>query len=897
MKGFPLNPVPLLNSALSGRYQIDREIGAGGMATVYLARDVKHNRHVALKVLNPELGSVLGAHRFLSEIQVTAKLQHPHLVPLFDSGDADGLLFYVMPYLSGETLRSRLTREKQLPIDETIRLATAIASAVDYAHRNGIVHRDLKPENILLHEGQPLVADFGIALAVTAAAGARITQTGWSLGTPQYMSPEQATGDRVIDQRTDVYSLGAVTYEMLTGEPPHTGSTSGAIIARILTEQPRSIRATRPGVPKEAEAAVMRALEKTPADRWQTAREFADALSAEMRAPIPPTTSRRPSGAGRVLSRQATVTATALVLGALIVTLVTRSRGDAPSLTFVIDPPVINGVQQHVGDFALSPDGQMLALVAASDSGSQVFLRRLSQPNAAPVSGTELASFVAFSPDGQWLGVATFGGRLLKVRVDGSSAPMTLAEGIDWYSGVAWVDNATIVLGSARPERRGLGRLAATGGTIRPVTTTEDSLRAHAFPHVAPDRNTVLFTEWGPGFTEDDFLAIGSLETGSLHTSSLRAARPIGVVDGRALYTVGSSIMAVPFDATRSRFGGDPVRVLEDVSFSNVRTVHLSSSGTLAYMRGQLSKRLVLLEPDSRSQTISGDEHNIWSFGRFSPDGRRIAVDVWAPSGDTSVTDIWTFDVRARTFTRVTSLGNVVEPDWTSDGRALLFTTWFPRNSAIWRQVADGSEPAEKLLEVPDGVALFQATATPDGRGVVFCQGSRFMAADLVEELFYLPLQGNRTPEKLVGEPMGSVCSGRVSPDGRWLAYTAIEGGRSNVFVRRFRGTGGRVKISDDNGEYPVWSRDGSRVFYSHVVAQGGRRWAVAANLRASGNVLEVASRERMVPLPQTRAFDVAPDDERILVPEPSLDRIQLMVTTNWLPSLRARVAGRVRGD
>src|SRR5881394_855019 len=204
------------------------------MATVYLARDLRHDRAVALKLLNPELGAVLGIERFLAEIRVTANLQHPNLLPLFDSGQTDGHLFYVMPYVEGESLRARLQREKQLPLDEAIHIATAVASALDYAHRHGVIHRDLKPENILLHEGQPLVADFGIALAVSNAGGGRVTQTGLSLGTPQYMSPEQATGDRAIDGRTDIYSLAAVTYEMLTGDPPHIGSTSQAVIARML---------------------------------------------------------------------------------------------------------------------------------------------------------------------------------------------------------------------------------------------------------------------------------------------------------------------------------------------------------------------------------------------------------------------------------------------------------------------------------------------------------------------------------------------------------------------------------------------------------------------------------------------------------------------------------------
>jgi len=220
--------------ALADRYAIEREIGAGGMATVYLARDLKHDRHVALKVLDPELAAVMGVERFLAEIRVTAHLQHPNLLPLFDSGEtANGSLFYVMPFVEGESLRHRLDREKQLPIDEALRITTAIASALDYAHRHHVIHRDLKPENVLFHEGQPLVADFGIALAVSQAGGHRITQTGLSLGTPAYMSPEQATGDRAIDGRTDIYSLGAILYEMLTGEPPHTGTTAQAIIVEV----------------------------------------------------------------------------------------------------------------------------------------------------------------------------------------------------------------------------------------------------------------------------------------------------------------------------------------------------------------------------------------------------------------------------------------------------------------------------------------------------------------------------------------------------------------------------------------------------------------------------------------------------------------------------------------
>ena len=275
-----------LQLALSDRYRIEREIGAGGMATVFLAQDLRHDRRVALKLLRPELSAVIGAERFLAEIKLTANLQHPHILPLFDSGEvvvdnpegAQRFLFYVMPFVEGESLRARLNREKQLPVAEAVRIAVEVASALDYAHRHGVVHRDIKPENILLHDGQALVADFGIALAASKAGGNRMTETGMSLGTPHYMSPEQAMGEREITARSDVYALGVVLYEMLTGDPPFTGSTAQAIVARVLTEPPRPILPQRHTIPPEVEGAILVALEKLPADRFASAAEFAEAL-------------------------------------------------------------------------------------------------------------------------------------------------------------------------------------------------------------------------------------------------------------------------------------------------------------------------------------------------------------------------------------------------------------------------------------------------------------------------------------------------------------------------------------------------------------------------------------------------------------------------------------------
>ncbi|MCG6957706.1 MAG: protein kinase [Gemmatimonadetes bacterium] len=274
-----------LQVAMAPRYRIERELGRGGMATVYIAEDLKHGRRVAIKILKPELSERLGRERFLREISLVAKLSHPNVLPLYDSGDADGLLYHVTPYVAGESLRDRVDREQQLPVDDALQITREVADALAYAHGFGIVHRDIKPENILLEAGHAVVTDFGIALALSAAGGARLTETGIAVGTPLYMSPEQAAGESQIDARADVYALACVLYEMLAGVPPYTGPNARAILARKLSEPPPGLRVVRDTVPPGIERAVMRGLAGTPADRFPSALAFAEALAAPADAP------------------------------------------------------------------------------------------------------------------------------------------------------------------------------------------------------------------------------------------------------------------------------------------------------------------------------------------------------------------------------------------------------------------------------------------------------------------------------------------------------------------------------------------------------------------------------------------------------------------------------------
>ena len=368
--------VARLNAALSGRYRVERQLGEGGMATVYLAEDLKHDRRVALKVLKSELAAAVGAERFLAEIKTTAKLQHPHILPLHDSGTADGLLFYVMPHVEGESLADRLDREHQLPVDEAVRIATNVAEALDYAHRHGVIHRDIKPANVLMQDGKPVIADFGIALAVSTLGGARMTETGLSLGTPHYMSPEQATGDLAVSGATDIYALGCVLYEMLVGEPPYTGSTPQAILGKIISAKPVSATAERKSVPSHVDAAIRKSLEKLPADRFGSASEFARALAdrgfrygAEEGAAFAGPTSAVPHGPSNRLTIAGWSAAAVLALGLAWSVADSPSPQPRPVTRFEVALPGDRDGNPVSLDLALSPDGSQILYRAAPPGG------------------------------------------------------------------------------------------------------------------------------------------------------------------------------------------------------------------------------------------------------------------------------------------------------------------------------------------------------------------------------------------------------------------------------------------------------------------------------------------------------------------------------------------------
>ncbi len=800
-----------LFTALADRYQIDRELGAGGMATVYLAEDLKHKRKVAVKVLRPELAAVLGAERFVQEIETTANLQHPHILPLFDSGEADSFLYYVMPYIEGETLRDKLNRETQLGIDEAVRITTEVADALDYAHRQNVIHRDIKPENILLHDGRPMVADFGIALAVSAAAGGRMTETGMSLGTPHYMSPEQATAEKDLTSRADIYSLGAVLYEMLTGEPPHMGNSAQQILMKIVTEEAQPVTALRKSVPPHVAAATGKALERLAADRFGTAKEFADALGNPAFT-LP--TSRAAVGAGALASRPwnpvSVVTAALAVLflgTTLWGWLREPSTATPPVRRFIIRPPQGDSSGQRVrGTPAISPDGTKLVYgVAGGPSGVPgLYVRSLDQFDTRPIPGTEGGQSPFFSPDGQWVGFWA-NGALRKVPVDGGPV-VTIAEMGEVLS-ASWGPNDRIVFAGFFS---GLRQVSGSGGPAEPLTTLGGGAAgdvAHYAPEVLPGGGAVLFTS-SDGETANG-IAVASMETGEWRIVIEGGMGPSYSPTGHIVFARGDgSVWAVPFDVERLEVRGEPVLAMDQTV--NVgrggASYALADDGTMAFVAtvGVTLRELVWVDRSGAATALAFPPRR-YLHPRLSPDGRQVAVTIREPREGREA--VWVLDLERGTRTRFTAEDAVSRwPVWTHDGTRIAFVSSQEGSSfdLYWKPV-DGSAEARVLLARERLMIPLSWTAA--SRTMAYYE----IEQDLVADIWTLPDEGEPSP---VVVSSFDDRAAMFSPDGRWLAYVSDESGGDQVYVRPYPGPGAAIPISRGGAIAPGWSRDGREVYF-----------------------------------------------------------------------------------
>ncbi len=883
-----------LTVALADRYAIERELGAGGMATVYLAEDLKHKRKVALKVLRPELAAVLGADRFVQEITTTASLQHPHILPLFDSGEADSFLYYVMPYIEGETLRAKLDREKQLGIDEAVRITTEVGDALDYAHSHNVIHRDIKPENILLHNGRPMVADFGIALAVSAAAGGRMTETGLSLGTPHYMSPEQATAEKHLTSRSDVYSLGAVLYEMLTGDPPHVGSTAQQIIMKIVTEEPEPVTNARKTVPANVAAAVAKALEKLPADRFENAAGLAGALGDPGFIGTALDAGERAAADTRTRARSALMAMVVMVLGILAAW--GWSRGRQPSESSVQYLSIIlpdSAPLAFIGEgtlgagrraIALLPNGQGLVYAGRGRTANRLYHRDFTGFRVTPITGTDSAFSPFVSPDGQWVGFFV-GAELRKVPLEGGS-PVRLTSTPETM-GAAWADDGRILV-TAR-EGTVLGWVPESGGQIQELPNPQSVRRLR--PSILPDGRHALVEIFNIALI--NVIGVTDLETG--RTVALTVSGPI-VADsvqigaaisgmeprylpsGHLVYSTPAGLISVAFDPAKHTLEGRPVEVHSGVR-SDAAGVHyaIGEDGTLVYAPGAdgVVGAFVWVNRDGSVDSLGFAPQWYGTF-ELSPDGQRLAALVHQSAGSV---ELWIYDLQRRTQSKVLTNGIPYLPRWWPDGRRIAFTEVLPRPPYSVMSVRQLVESAGERDTLGGGWAI--SDVAPDTVRAVGVPGL------LEGGTWIYPLGSGE--DAVAVDTYGGAWGPVFSPDGRWIAYTSNESGQYEVYAIDTDQMGARAKVSLDGGEEPMWLPDGDQLVY-----RWGQEW-LAAEVPAPGST--TFGRPRVIfrgPYVNVawRSHDISPDGTRHLLVLGPLEETtnRLNVITNWFDEVKRRL-------
>ncbi len=892
-----------LAAALADRYLLERELGQGGMATVYLAQDLKHDRKVAIKVLRPELAAVIGAERFLSEIKTTANLQHPHILPLHDSGAADSFLYYVMPFIEGESLRDRLNREKQLPIADAVRIATEVAGALDYAHRHNVIHRDIKPENILLHDGRALVADFGIALAASKAGGTRMTETGMSLGTPTYMSPEQAMGEREISAQSDVYALGCVTYEMLIGEPPFSGPTAQAIVAKVMTAEPASLITQRKSIPPQVEAAVHTALEKLPADRFGSAAEFATALGNPGYATRTTVARQLPGGAvgSSIRTRRLVggLAAVALVSTAMAAWALLRPSPPRPVIRYSMGLPPGQAMRQGVLgiNIAISPDGSRIVYLGPGEGGDQLWLRERDKLEATPLPGTLGAQSPYFSPDGQRIAFCAGTTLQLKVVPVTGGPPITLAtSGSGSGGGGAWGPDGWIYFDSPG----GLSRIQADGGTpelLIPLDTIRHET-GHAWPSALPNGKGLLYRSRRNLDPADFDIVAFDFKTRERHilTKGLLARY---VAPGYLVFLrADGAVLAAPFDQDNFKLTGSAVPLFEGVMTKGVGSadVAISPTGTLVYVPGLASMsggvaEMVWVSREGGVTPLNPPLAYNPSTNlalSLSPSGTRVAIDVIG----TASLDIWIKQLPSGALSRLTFGAKAAyRPRWTPDGQSVIYLAVVDSGpSAVWKKKADGSAAAQLLWRVP-GRGIAEASLSNDGQWLIYR-----INADSGNRDVYAVRAGRDTVATPLLTDRFNEDGPALSPDGKWLAYSSNESGRNEIFVRPFPNTaGGRWQISTAGGSAARWAHSGRELFYE---APSGDMMVVPVT---PGPTFAPGAPARLFPLSGLLAsnvvplYDLTPDDKKFLmVRSAAINQApgagQLVVVDNWLEELKAKM-------
>jgi len=879
------DPLSRLSSALADKYRIERELGAGGMATVYLAQDIKHDRKVALKVLRPELAAVIGGDRFLQEIKTTANLHHPHILPLHDSGEAEGLVYYVMPYIEGESLRARLDRDKQLPVDEAIRIARETADALDYAHRQGVIHRDIKPDNIMLHDGHVVVADFGIALAASRTeGGSRMTETGMSLGTPHYMSPEQAMGEREIHASSDVYALACVLYEMLMGEPPFTGPTVQAIIAKVMTDSPHAMTVHRKSIPPYVEAAVLTGLEKLPADRYATAAEFGAALTGATTARTTAHLTVAPASRGpwrHIAMGTGALAVAALAFGVWA----WRHEPAQPTIRVSVSFPAGEKIRSSgTRRFALSRDGARLVYVGPDSlAGDQLWVRELNSLTGRPIPGTTGAAAPFFSPDGQLVGFFTGNPGDLRVVSINGGPPLTVVRdsAVPW--GGDWDKSGNIYFTSNRSVTT---RVPAGGGMAKVVSTLDSAkgVTEHDWAQVLPGGKRLLIQLWHNSVADAE-LAVLDLATG-VATPIIQGLYGRYIPAGQVVYATSTgSLMSIPFDASTGKVTGAPIAIAEEVQVDNTSgsaQFSVSDNGTLAYMSGGGAGSAQVVWVDRTGKQTPADSAWRGQFSDFalSPDNSRLAISVLGSDGE----QVWVKQLPSGPLSRLTFGGGAASrPVWTPDGRRVTFISSQAGGvRQAWMQRSDGSADAELLLKT--GRSVEEVDWMPDGKHFLARLGSTTGGRDIV-----LVSAGDTTQRLLVSGP-GDEFAPAVSPDGRWFAYASSESGRSEIFVRPVGDPGAsRAQVSSRGGEEPRWAPSGKELYYR---TRAGEMMAAEVTL---GTSFSARPPRVLFVIPNAvtdnlhHAYDVSRDGRFLMVNQAANEGGELVMVFNWFDEMKGR--------